>query len=183
MDKTNIKYITDRKIFESDADVLINSVNVKGVMGAGIAREFKKRFPEMYKDYLKACRKGEIRIRAKFIVDLKDPKKPLLKILEIYDWRPHIWISEANDKKRIILNFPTKIYWDLPSDYRIIKAGLEWLRKNIDLLSQKLGRKIKKIAMPQIGCGLGGLEWKKVKNLIEHYLSDTGIEIEIYIYK
>ncbi|MHA1609441.1 MAG: hypothetical protein ACTSUJ_05480 [Candidatus Njordarchaeales archaeon] len=59
------------------------------------------------------------------------------------------------------MNFPTKIYWDLPSDYRIIKAGLEWLRKNIDLLSQKLGRKIKKIAMPQIGCGLGGLEWKK----------------------
>ncbi len=177
----NIEYIENGDIFNSNADVLVNSVNIKGVMGAGIAREFKKRFPEMYKDYIKACRRGEIYVLARFEVDLREPKKPRLTIHEIYDWKPHIWIGKRNGRKFIVLNFPTKIYWDLPSDYKIIEFGLKWLRNNIDSLSGMLGRKVKKIAMPQLGAGYGYLEWKKVKNLIEENLSDIDVKVEVFL--
>jgi len=176
-----IRYVSDRSIFDSDADILVNSVNIKGIMGAGIAREFKKRFPEMYKEYNRACRRGEIYVLARFEVDLKESKKPKLIVYEIYDWRPHIWVGERDGRRFIVLNFPTKIYWDLPSDYKIVEAGLKWLRDNIDLLSEKLGRKVRKIAMPQIGTGYGYLEWEKVKNLIEKYLSNIDVEIEVYL--
>ena len=178
-----IIYINDRSIFDSDADLIINSVNVKGVMGAGIAREFKKRYPQMFKEYVKACRKKVIRVLAKFIVDYKDPNNPKLEVIEIYEWKPHIWVfSNLNNRKRIILNFPTKIYWDLPSDYKIIEAGIKWLKENIDVLSEKIGRKIEKIAMPKIGCGLGGLNWDKVKEIIKRYFSDSDIIIEVYVH-
>ena len=80
-----------------------------------------------------------------------------------------------------MLNFPTKNYWDLPSDYKIVEAGLKWLRYNIDLLSEKLGRDVRKIAMPQIGAGYGYLEWGKVKSLIEKYLSNIDVEVEVYL--
>ena len=174
-------YVQDKSIFESDADVLVNSTNVKGVMGAGIAREFKRRFPEMFRDYKKACRRGDTRILARFEVDLKDSKNPKLVIYNIYDWKPHVWVERKNSKDFIILNFPTKIYWDLPSDYKIIEAGLKWIRDNLSFLSEKLGRKIKKIAIPQIGTGYGGLEWNTVKNLIEEYLGDLDIFVEVYL--
>ncbi len=176
-----VVYIQNKSIFDSDADVLVNSTNVKGVMGAGIAREFKRRFPEMFKDYKKACRKGDTRILAKFEVDLRDYKNPKLIICNIYDWKPHVWVERKNGKDFIILNFPTKIYWDLPSDYKIIEAGLKWIRNNLSFLSEKLGRKIKKIAIPQIGAGYGGLEWNTVKNLIEEYLGDLDVLVEVYL--
>jgi len=177
----NVRYIEDGDLFNSNADVLVNSVNIKGIMGAGIAREFKKKFPEMYKEYSKACKRGEVYVLARFEVDLKEPKKPKLIVHEVYDWKPHIWVGERDGKKFIVLNFPTKIYWDLPSDYKIIEAGLKWLRDNIDLLSEKLGRKVRKIAMPQIGTGYGYLEWEKVKSLIERYLSNIDVEVEVYL--
>jgi len=176
-----IVYVHDKNIFDSDADVLVNSTNVKGVMGAGIAREFKRRFPEMYKDYKRACRKGDTRILARFEIDLKDSKNPRLIVYEIYDWKPHIWIEKNSSRDFIILNFPTKIYWDLPSDYKIIEAGLKWIRDNLNFLSEKLGRVIKKIAIPQIGTGYGRLDWNTVKNLIKKYLGDLDILIEVYL--
>ncbi len=176
-----IVYVHDKNIFDSDADVLVNSTNVKGVMGAGIAREFKRRFPEMYKDYKRACRKGDTRILARFEIDLKDSKNPRLIVYEIYDWKPHIWIEKNSSRDFIILNFPTKIYWDLPSDYKIIEAGLKWIRDNLNFLSEKLGREIKKIAIPQIGTGYGRLDWNTVKNLIKKYLGDLDILIEVYL--
>ena len=181
MSHKNIRYIEDGDLFESDADVLVNSVNVKGVMGAGIAREFKKRFPEMYREYNKACKRGEVYVLARFEVDLREPKKPKIIVHEVYDWKPHIWVGDRDGRKFIVLNFPTKIYWDLPSDYKIVKAGLKWLRDNIDLLSEKLGRNVRKIAMPQIGTGYGYLEWERVKSLIEKYLSDIDVEVEVYL--
>jgi len=160
--------IKDKEIFDSDADVLVNSTNIKGMMGAGIAKEFKRRFPEMFKDYKKACKKKETYILAKFEVDWKDKNNPIIKVHKIYDWKPHIWIHNKDNRSFIILNFPTKIYWDLPSDYKIIEAGLKWLRRNLKTLSDILGRKIKKIAFPQIGSGYGKLEWDKTKRLIEN---------------
>jgi len=81
-----IRYVSDRSIFDSDADVLVNSVNIKGIMGAGITREFKKRFPEMYKEYSKACKRGEVYVLARFEVDLREPKKPKIIVHEVYDW-------------------------------------------------------------------------------------------------
>jgi len=176
-----VRYNSRKSLFDSDADVLVNSVNIKGIMGAGIAKEFARRFPEMYKDYRRACRKGEVYIYAKFEVYIKDKIKRL-KVHEIYDWRPHIWVGAYKGRRILILNFPTKIYWDLPSDYKIIEAGLRWLRSNIDKLSKELGQEIRKIAMPQLGCNLGGLKWSKVKELIEKYFKDHEVEIEVFIY-
>jgi len=176
-----IKYFYYRSIFDSDADVLVNSVNIKGIMGAGIAREFARRFPDMYKDYRRACRKGDVYVYGRFEIRLKGKAKKLI-VHEIYDWRPHIWIGMHKGRKVLILNFPTKIYWDLPSDYKIIEAGLKWLRDNIDILSNKLGRKIRKIAMPQLGCNLGKLQWSKVKELIEKYFKDHEVIVEVFIH-
>ena len=79
--------ISDRSIFDSDADVLVNSTNVKGIMGAGIAKEFKERFSKMFKDYKRACRTGKTYILAKFEVDLKDKNNPKIKVYEVYDWK------------------------------------------------------------------------------------------------
>lgn len=87
-------------LFECDADILINTVNTVGVMGKGIAKEFKKRFPEMFEDYKRAC----------------ENKRIGGGIL-------HMFYDEC-----IIINFPTKKHWRQDSEYVLIKAGLIALR-------------------------------------------------------
>lgn len=179
--KNKILYIRDKRIFDSDADVLVNSVNIKGVMGAGIAREFANLFPEMYKDYKKACKNREIRIGGRFLITV-DRETEKLDVLEITFWEPHIWKGVFRGREILVLNFPSKIYWDLPSHPKIIEAGLKWICNNIENLSRILGRRVTKIALPQIGTGLGKLKWGTVKGLIEKYLSDCdGVTIEVYL--
>ncbi len=90
-------------IFQSKAQVLVNSVNCCGVMGAGIALEFKKRFPQMYKAYRKACRQGNLDIG-----------------------RPFLWKSETV----WILNFPTKLHFVQPARLPYIEQGLCWIVEN-----------------------------------------------------
>ncbi|MCX6270421.1 MAG: macro domain-containing protein [Bacteroidetes bacterium] len=146
-----IKYLTGN-ILESDADALINTVNTVGVMGKGIALQFKKAYYNNYKAYVEACKKNEIEIGKLFIV--KD--------------------SNLSSGEKYIINFPTKKDWRKPSEYSFIDAGLD------DLIRVLKEYNIKSIAIPPLGAGNGGLEWEKVKKIIEHKLSNLDVEIIVF---
>ena len=142
-------------ILKAKADIFVNPVNCVGVMGAGVAKAFKQRFPDMFEDYRNACKQGKVYIK-----------------IENYKirYRPHVWIHPS--REFIILNLPTKTHWKYPSIYEYIKAGLLWIQKNFYNLEKALGRRIETIAMPFIGCGLGGLDKNTVLRLIVKYLYD-----------
>jgi O-acetyl-ADP-ribose deacetylase (regulator of RNase III) len=145
-----IKYITGN-ILESGTQALVNTVNTVGVMGKGIALQFKKAFPENFKKYAEACKKGEIDI-GKLLVTKE----------------------HTLSGKKIIINFPTKKDWRKPSEYEYIEKGLDELIKIIEEY------KIKSIALPPLGAGSGGLVWEKVKTIIEEKLNNVDSEVLIY---
>lgn len=138
---------TQGNIFESDAQTLMATVNCVGIMGKGLAKEFRQKYPEMFKEYAKACKKGELRKGHLFLY------KDLLK-----------WI----------LCFPTKDNWKGPSKYEFIEEGLKAVRENYSQWG------ITSLAVPPLGCGLGGLKWDQVKQLIMKYLQDLPIEITVF---
>jgi O-acetyl-ADP-ribose deacetylase (regulator of RNase III) len=140
-------------LLESEADALVNTVNTVGVMGKGIALQFKNMFPNNFNQYSVACKNKELSI-GKLLVT--EEKSMLLG-------------------KKTIINFPTKTNWRLPSEYQYIELGLAEL---IKIIKEK---NIKSIAIPPIGAGNGGLNWNKVKLLLERYL--TNIDCDIYIYE
>lgn len=146
-----IKYITGN-ILESNADALVNTVNTVGVMGKGIALQFKKAYNYNFKAYVEACKRKEIGIGKLFVV--KD--------------------SNLSSGEKYIINFPTKKDWRKPSEYSYIELGLE------DLLRVLKEYNIKSVAIPPLGAGNGGLEWEKVKRIIEHKLGSLDIEIIVY---
>ncbi|BCB97069.1 ADP-ribose-binding domain-containing protein [Dissulfurispira thermophila] len=145
-----IKFIKGN-IFESNAEALVNSVNTVGVMGKGIALQFKERFPENYRLYKKTCEEGRVTIGKMFVTSTNSLINP-----------------------RWIINFPTKKHWMHRSSYGFIEAGLDDLIKVIKDLN------IKSIAIPPIGAGQGGLKWEKVKRIIEDKLGELDIEILVY---
>lgn len=146
-----IKY-TEGNLLESGAQALVNTVNTVGVMGKGIALQFKNQFPNNTKLYAKACKEGTITIGKLFVTEDE---------------------SLLNGKK-IIINFPTKTDWRLPSEYEYIEKGLIDLKKIIQDMN------IKSIAIPPLGAGNGGLDWNKVKGIIEKHLSSVNSDIYIY---
>jgi len=146
-----IKFITGN-ILESNAEALINTVNTVGVMGKGIALQFKKAFHKNFKEYVDACKRKEINIGKLFVV--KD--------------------SNLNAGDKIIINFPTKKDWRKPSEYSYIKAGLD------DLILVIKKYNIKSVAIPPLGSGNGGLDWNEVKKLIEQKLSNIEVDIIVY---
>ena len=146
-----IKYITGN-ILDSKADALINTVNTVGVMGKGIALQFKNAYQNNYKAYIDACKRNEVLVGKLFVV--KD--------------------SNLNSGEKYIINFPTKKDWRKPSEYSFIDAGLD------DLIHIIKEYKIQSIAIPPLGAGNGGLEWEKVKKIIEQKLSNLEIEIIVY---
>ncbi len=129
-------------IFEEDLEALVNPVNCVGVMGAGLALQFKNRYPDNYKFYVKAWKDGQF---------------------ESGDIFCHILEGKGNPK--FILNFPTKRHWRDPSKIEYIQEGLQTLAVSIQL------NEIKSIGIPALGCGLGGLDWKDVKPLMDEHLS------------
>jgi O-acetyl-ADP-ribose deacetylase (regulator of RNase III) len=139
-------------LFEAGTQALVNTVNTVGVMGKGIALQFRNMFPENYKLYVAACKRNELQ-----------PGKLLI-------------VTEHQLKgDRIIVNFPTKTEWRLKSKYEYIEEGLKELEKAIQQYQ------IKSIAIPPLGCGNGGLKWEKVKPMIEHYLGHLDdVEIQVY---
>ena len=146
-----IKYITGN-ILESNAQALINTVNTVGVMGKGIALQFRKAYPSNYKAYAEACKRDEIKVGELFVS--RD--------------------SNLESGEKIIINFPTKKDWRKPSEYIYIENGLD------DLVKVLESSQIKSIAIPPLGAGNGGLEWEKVKRIIESKLSNLPVEIFVY---
>lgn len=123
---------------QEDVDAIVNTVNCVGIMGKGIALQFKKKWPENFKAYELACKLGEVRLGKMFIYDSGGLVKP-----------------------NYIINFPTKKHWRGKSELNAIKDGLK------DLVQQIKNLGIQSIAIPPVGCGLGGLNWQEVKPLIE----------------
>lgn len=146
-----IEYVTGN-IFDSEAEALVNTVNTQGVMGKGLALQFKERYPNNFSLYKRACKNQEVRVGKMFISK------------EI----------ELSGLVRTIVNFPTKKQWRLPSEYIYIEEGLKELKKEI------VSRQIKSIAIPPLGSSNGGLDWNVVKPMIETELKDVECSISIY---
>lgn len=138
-------------ILNANTEAIVNTVNTVGVMGKGIALQFKREFPDNFKAYKAAVEQGEVQTGKVFI-------------------HSHSLIENP----RYIINFPTKQHWRNASKISWIDEGLQDLRKRIPELG------IKSIAIPPLGCGQGGLNWSLVKPLIISSLKDLDIEIVLY---
>ena len=130
--------ITRGNLLEAKAEALVNTVNCVGHMGKGIALQFKKAFPENSKKYERACRAKEVRPGRMFVFETGSIFSP-----------------------KYIINFPTKRHWRGKSRLEDIEAGLQALVEVV----KKLG--ISSVAVPPLGCGLGGLDWSVVRPMIE----------------
>ncbi|WP_201408622.1 type II toxin-antitoxin system antitoxin DNA ADP-ribosyl glycohydrolase DarG [Mycobacterium paraintracellulare] len=124
----------DGDLLKADTDALVNTVNCVGVMGKGIALQFKRRYPDVFKAYEKACKRGEVAIGKMFVVE-----------------------TGQLDGPKYIINFPTKKHWRSPSQLSYIDAGLKDLVRVIREL------RITSIAVPPLGAGSGGLNWRDVE--------------------
>ena len=140
-------------ILAEDAEAIVNTVNCVGVMGRGIALQFKKAFPDNFKTYAAACDRKEVLPGRMFVFETGRLANP-----------------------RYIINFPTKRHWRGKSRIEDIKLGLEALAQEIRT------RKIHSIAVPPLGSGLGGLDWSQVRPMIEEALSDFH-DLNIVVYE
>ncbi|MDY6939423.1 MAG: macro domain-containing protein [Cyanobacteriota bacterium] len=129
--------LTQGDILKADAQALVNTVNCVGVMGRGIALQFRKAFPNNFKAYKRACDTEQVKPGKMFVCDLNRIYNP-----------------------RLIINFPTKRHWRGKSRIQDIERGLE------DLIEVVRQREISSIAIPPLGCGLGGLNWIEVRPMI-----------------
>lgn len=125
-------------ILRADAEALVNTVNCVGIMGRGVALQFKNAFPENFKAYAVACAREEVQPGRMFVFETG-------------------WL--ANPK--YIINFPTKRHWRGKSRIEDIESGLK------DFVRVIRDRRFTSIAIPPLGSGLGGLDWSQVRPRIE----------------
>ena len=142
---------TSGNLLEADTEALVNTVNTVGVMGKGIALQFAERFKTNLKLYKEACKSGSLQVG---------------QLLAVKDADMH--------GERLIINFPTKKDWKHRSSYAYIEEGLKAL---VTLIKQ---RNITSIALPPLGCGNGGLQWAKVKPMIEDHLGALDLRVVVY---
>ena len=138
-------------ILEADAEALVNTVNCVGVMGKGIALQFKQSFPENFRLYQRGCRAGEVRPGKMFVVQtgLLNPG--------------------------YIINFPTKRHWKGKARLGDIEAGLR------DLVTEVKRLGVRTLAVPPLGCGSGGLDWQDIRPMIESALSKLpGVHVLLF---
>lgn len=141
---------TKGNMFECNADCLINTVNCEGFMGKGIAYQFKVRFPENNKSYIKACKSGELTVG-----------------------KVHYYIEDGIT----IVNFPTKNKWRENSKIEYIETGMNYF---VELLPKL---EVKKIAIPPLGCGNGGLIWSDVKKIIENKIVNLTDQYDFIVFE
>ncbi|MBI2071032.1 MAG: DUF4433 domain-containing protein [Elusimicrobia bacterium] len=167
MSLANNLFLVEGDMFFSKLQTMTISVNCVGIMGKGLASRAKYQFSDVYVFYQDACRSGRLQMG-----------KPC-----IYK-RENSLDSELADEPRPVVNgngvtwfllFATKNHWKELGDFEGIKRGLVWLRENY----KKEG--IKSLAMPALGCGLGGLDWKDVGPAICRFLVDLDIPVWIYL--
>lgn len=143
-------------MFDEPAEAIVNTVNCVGVMGKGVALEFKRRWPENFKAYKRLCDSGSLRPGKMFVFESQDMFDP--------------------QGRRFLVNFPTKDHWRESSRMEFIEDGLEDFVARVDEL------RIKSVVMPPLGCGNGGLDWRKVKALITDRLSPLD-EVRIVVFE
>lgn len=143
---------TPGNLLLADVDALVNTVNCVGVMGKGLALQFKQAYPENFKAYAKACNAGDVQ-----------------------PGRMHIHDNGGLVNPRWIINFPTKRHWRDGSRLEDVASGLVALVVDV----QRLG--IQSIAIPPLGCGLGGLDWNVVRPLIEKaFVASPDVVVHLY---
>ncbi|MBW4666301.1 MAG: macro domain-containing protein [Cyanomargarita calcarea GSE-NOS-MK-12-04C] len=140
-------------LLSENAEALVNTVNCVGVMGKGIALQFKRAYPENFRSYEKACKAGEVEPGRMFIFSTGNLFNP-----------------------KYIINFPTKRHWKGNSKIEDIQSGLVALVQQV----QQLG--ITSIAIPPLGCGNGGLDWAVVKPRIESAFSELP-DVSVILYE
>jgi O-acetyl-ADP-ribose deacetylase (regulator of RNase III) len=128
-------------ILQEDVEALVNTVNCVGIMGRGIALQFKNAFPENFRSYAAACERNEVQ-----------PGQML------------VFKTGRLTNPKYIINFPTKRHWRGKSRIEDIDAGL------VALANEIRSRNIHSIAIPPLGSGLGGLDWSSVRPRIENSL-------------
>ena len=133
---------TSGDILTVDAEALVNTVNCVGIMGRGIALQFRKAFPDNFKAYEAVCKRGELQPGKMFIFETGSLTNP-----------------------RYVINFPTKRHWKGKSQLADIESGLKALVSDI----RRFG--IHSIAIPPLGCGQGGLDWAEVRPRIERAMT------------
>lgn len=126
--------LTKGNLLEAPVEALVNTVNTVGVMGKGIALQFRQAFPENFKVYAAACKRDEV-----------VPGKML------------VVPTQRLDNPKFVINFPTKRHWKGKSRMEDVEAGL---RDLVDVIRRE---KIQSIAVPPLGCGNGGLDWRVVR--------------------
>ena len=139
-------------ILAADVEALVNTVNCVGIMGRGIALQFKNEYPANFEAYAAACSREEVQPGRMFIFETRRLTSP-----------------------KYIINFPTKRHWRGRSRMEDIESGLKALAREIS------DRGIRSIAIPPLGSGLGGLNWSEVRPRIVEALSGIpGVEVVIY---
>jgi O-acetyl-ADP-ribose deacetylase (regulator of RNase III) len=128
-------------ILKEDVEALVNTVNCVGIMGRGVALRFKEAFPENFKVYALACQRGEVQPGRMLVFETGYVTNP-----------------------RYIINFPTKRHWRGKARVEDIEKGLE------ALVAEVSHRRIRSLAVPPLGSGLGGLDWVVVRPIIERAL-------------
>jgi len=128
---------THGNLLQADVEALVNTVNTAGVMGKGIALQFKQAFPANFAAYAKAAKRGEILPGKMFVFE-----------------------TGAFSNPHYIINFPTKRHWRGKARLDDIETGLQ------DLINVLREKQIRSVAVPPLGCGFGGLAWDEVRPLI-----------------
>lgn len=147
-------YYAQGDILQANTEAVVNPCNTVGVYGAGLSKALSEKWSWWSSEYKEACRAGAVDIGKLFVT------------------RP----PEDKQEDPAIVHFPTKDHWRDPSQIQYIEKGLEYFADHY----QEWG--IKSIAMPKLGCGLGGLRWGLVRLHIEEALSEMdGIEIVVYV--
>ena len=139
----SVQVITGDLLKQDDVDAIVNTVNCVGVMGKGIALQFKNKWPQNFKLYEAACKAQQVQPGKMFVFD-----------------------AGAYARPNFIINFPTKDHWRGKSKIEFIKDGL------VDLVAQIKRLDIRSIAIPPLGCGNGGLNWDEVRPLIVAAFAD-----------
>ncbi len=145
-------------IFDAGVDAIVNPVNCVGVMGKGLALDFKKRFPISSRGYIEACAQNIVKTGELFVfTPTRDP-----------------WWKENG---QYVIHFPTKKHWRDPSKLEYVEAGVKKFERIFESL------KIKSVAIPALGCGCGGLDWAIVKPVIVEGLRSVHEKIKVVLFE
>ena len=139
-------------MFAEEAEALVNTVNCVGVMGRGIALQFKRAFPSNFKAYAARCRRGEMKPGRVFVFETGSEVPP-----------------------RYIINFPSKRHWRGKSRIEDIESGLR------SLVEEIRERDIRSVAVPPLGSGLGGLDWSQVRSrILDAFEELHNVEVTVF---